>query len=142
MPSLATLTAFSTASIVASGGSLLVGWYFIRNRQVHRHRAAMLAASTCAALFLIFYVTRWSLYGSKPFPGTGGWRTFYFANLAPHIILAMVLAPLVVRLLYLALGKGDFASHRRLARVVLPMWLYVSASGWLIYYLLYVKTYG
>jgi putative membrane protein len=140
--SLQTLTAVSTVCIVLSGASLLVGWYFIRTRrQILRHRNAMLTASTFAALFLVFYVTRWSMYGSKPFEGTGGWRTFYFANLVPHIILAMVLAPLVLRLLQLALVRRDYAKHRRLARITLPIWLYVASSGWLIYYLLYVKTY-
>ena len=140
--SLQTLTAISTACIVLSGASLLVGWYFIRTgRQILRHRNAMLTASTFATLFLVFYVTRWSMYGSKPFEGTGGWRTFYFANLVPHIILAMILAPLVVRLLQLALIRRDYAKHRRLARVTLPIWLYVAGSGWLIYYLLYAKVY-
>jgi len=140
--SLQALTIASTACIVLSGASLLLGWYFIRGRRdMARHRRTMLVAATFAALFLVFYVTRWSLYGSKLFPGTGTWRVVYFANLVPHILLAIVLGPLVIRLLYLALRKRDFAAHRRLARVVLPIWLYVAASGWLIYYLLYAKTY-
>ncbi len=139
--SLQTLSILSTACIVASGVSLLVGWYFIRGKQISRHRTAMLFASSFAGLFLVFYVTRWGWYGSKLFPGTGGWRTFYFINLVPHIVFAMLLAPLVVRLLDLALRQRDFVSHRKLARYVLPMWLYVSASGWLIYYLLYAKVY-
>ncbi len=139
---LQSLTILSTGCIVLSGVSLLTGWWFIRAKQIPRHRSAMLTASTFAALFLVFYVTRWSMYGSKPFPGTGGWKTFYLVNLVPHIIFAMVLAPLVIRQLDLALRKRDFASHRKLGRYVLPMWLYVSASGWLIYYLLYVRTYG
>lgn len=142
MISLQSLTIASTTFIVLSGISLLVGWYFIRRKQIDAHRKAMLAASSFAALFLVAYVTRWSMYGSKPFPGSGGWKAFYFINLVPHIILAMVLAPLVVRLLYLALGRRDFAAHRRLARWVLPLWLYVAGSGWLIYYLLYIKQYG
>jgi putative membrane protein len=140
--SLQTLTIASTTCIVLSGVSLLIGWYFIRARhEIGRHRNTMLTATGFAALFLVFYVTRWSLYGSKPFDGTDGWRLFYFVNLVPHILLAIGLGPLVVRLIYLALGRGDFVAHRRLARVVLPVWLYVAASGWLIYYLLYVKTY-
>ncbi len=142
MISLQTLTILSTSCIVLSGVSLLFGWYFVRAKRIHRHRSSMLTASTFAALFLVFYVTRWAAYGSKSFPGTGGWKTFYFVNLVPHIIFAMILAPLVVRLLDLALRKRDYASHRKLARYVLPMWLYVSASGWLIYYMLYVKGYG
>jgi len=136
------LTIASTACIVLSGVSLLLGWYFIRGRRdMARHRRTMLTAATFAALFLLLYVTRWSLYGTKLFPGTGAWRVVYFANLVPHILLAIVLAPLVIRLLYLAMRKQDFAAHRRLARKVLPIWLYVAASGWLIYYLLYAKTY-
>ena len=140
--SLETLTAISTTCIVCSGASLLLGWYFIRARKdVSRHRRTMLTATTFAAMFLVFYVTRWSIYGSKAFPGAGGWKLFYLANLVPHIILAMALGPLVLRLIYLALKKRDYAAHRKLARVTLPIWLYVAASGWLIYYLLYGMTY-
>ena len=73
---------------------------------------------------------------------TGAWRAFYFANLIPHVILAMAVGPLAVRLIYLALRKHDFPRHRRLARITLPIWLYVAASGWLIYFLLYRVTYG
>lgn len=140
--SLQNLTVLSTACIVLSGTSLLLGWYFIRARRaVAAHRNTMLAATSLAALFLVFYVTRWSVYGSKHFDGAGGWQLAYVAVLVPHIILAVALVPLALRLLYLALRKRDFAAHRRLARVTLPVWLYVAASGWLIYYLLYVKTY-
>lgn len=140
--SLQTLTIVSTACIVLSGISLLLGWYFIRaRRDIVRHRNTMLTASSFAALFLVFYVLRWSLYGTKLFAGTGVWRLVYFSILVPHIVLAVALGPLVVRLIYLALGRRDYAAHRRLARVTLPIWLYVAASGWAIYYLLYVKTY-
>jgi putative membrane protein len=135
------LTLVSTTCIVLSGLSLLVGWYFIRvRRSMARHRAAMLTATACAGLFLVAYVTRWSMYGSKPFAGTGVWRTIYFANLVPHVILAMVVGPLAGRLIYLAAVRHDFAAHRRLARVTLPIWLYVAASGWLVYYMLYRMT--
>ena len=137
-----TLTAISTTCIVSSGCSLLLGWYFIRaRRDMILHRNTMLTATAFAGLFLVAYVTRWSLYGSKPFPGTGVWRTVYFANLLPHIILAMAVGPLAVRLIYLALRKRDYQRHRRLARITLPIWLYVAASGWLIYFLLYRMTY-
>jgi putative membrane protein len=140
--SLEALTGISTACIVLSGGCLLLGWYFIGwRKQIVRHRNSMLTAAAFAALFLVFYVTRWCLHGSKPFPGQGSWRLFYYANLVPHILLAIALGPLVVRVIYLALGKRDYVAHRRLARVALPIWLYVAASGWLIYYLLYGRTY-
>ena len=140
--SLEALTRLSTACIVLSGGCLLLGWYFIAwRKEIVRHRNSMLTAAGFAALFLVSYVTRWSTYGSKPFPGQGGWKLFYFANLVPHILFATALAPLVIRLIHLALGKRDYMAHRRLARVTLPIWLYVAVSGWLIYYLLYGKAY-
>jgi putative membrane protein len=136
--SLEQLTLLSTSCIVLSGLSLLAGWWCIRARDdVVLHRNAMLAASTFAALFLVFYVTRWALHGSKPFGGTGWLRVVYFSNLVPHVILAIVLAPLAVRLIWLALVRQDFVRHRRLARVTLPIWLYVAASGWLVYWMLY-----
>jgi putative membrane protein len=132
------LTLVTTTMIVLSGCSLLLGWYFIRvQHSMARHRAAMLSATAFAGLFLVGYVTRWSVYGTKRFAGTGVWRTVYFANLVPHVILAMLVGPLAARLIYLAAARRDFAAHRRLARVTLPIWLYVAASGWLVYYMLY-----
>jgi putative membrane protein len=137
------LTLVSTTCIVLSGVSLLVGWYFIRaRRSMERHRAAMLSATAFAALFLVAYVTRWSLYGSKPFTGTGVWRAIYVGTLLPHVILAILVGPLAARLIYLAAVRRDFGAHRRLARVTLPMWLYVAASGWFVYYMLYRMTFS
>jgi len=134
----ANLTAFTATCIALSGASVLAGWYLIRvRRSVDAHRNAMLVATALAAVFLVAYVTRWSLYGSKPFDGTGIWRVVYVGTLLPHILLAIVLGPLVLRLLYLALKKRDFRAHRSLARITLPIWLYVAVSGWLIYYMLY-----
>ena len=136
--SLEALTRLSTGCIVGSGVCLLVGWFFIRvPRRVAWHRATMLVATGLAGAFLVAYVTRWSLYGSKPFGGTGIWRTLYVANLIPHVILAIAVGPLAIRLIRLALVRRDFVAHRRLARVTLPIWLYVAASGWIVYYMLY-----
>ena len=132
------LTLVSTGCIVASGVALLAGWFLIRvPRRVAWHRNVMLLATGLAASFLVAYVTRWALFGTKHFEGTGGWRTLYFANLVPHVILAIAVGPLAVRLIWLALSKRDFRAHRRLARVTLPIWLYVAASGWIVYYMLY-----
>jgi putative membrane protein len=140
--SLETLTAISTTCIVLSGCTLLVGWYFIRWRKdMVRHRNSMLVATAMAGLFLVTYVTRWSLYGTKHFAGTGVWRTIYFATLVPHVILAIAVGPLAVWLIDLALRRQDYSRHRRVARITLPIWLYVAGSGWLIYYLLYKMTY-
>lgn len=139
--SLESLTQLSTVCIVLSGASLLLGWYFIRReKNPIRHRNTMLCATTFAALFLVFYVTRWSLYGSKPFTGEGVSRLLYFATLVPHVILAMALGPMALRLIHLALWKRDYESHRRLARITVPVWLYVAASGWFIFYMLYVRS--
>lgn len=137
------LTLVSTTFIVLSGVSLLAGWYFIRaRRSMERHRAAMLAATAFAGLFLVAYVTRWNLYGSKPFAGTGVWRAVYLGTLLPHVVFAMLVGPLAARLIYLAAVRKDYAAHRRLARVTLPMWLYVAASGWVIYYMLYRMSFS
>ncbi len=133
-----TLTAFSSGSIVASGLCLVAGWYFVRVKKITLHRNAMLAATVCAGIFLVAYLTRWNLYGSKPFEGEGGWRVFYLANLLPHILMAMMVGPLALYQIYLALAKKDFDRHRRFGRITVPIWLYVAASGWLIYLLLYV----
>ncbi len=137
-----TLSFWSTAAIVSSGVALLLGWYFIRlRRDPRRHRTAMLVATSFAALFFFLYAARTAAYGPQPFRGTGLWRALYLANLAPHALLALALGPLLLRVWYLALLRGDFAAHRRLARRVLPLWLYVAASGWFAYYLLHVRRY-
>ena len=137
----ATLTTLSTTFIVASGVSLLVGWWLIRRGRITWHRNAMLSATALAGCFLVAYVSRWYLYGSKPFEGTGGWRVLYLSILAPHILLAMAVGPLAIYLIYLALVEKDFATHRRWARVTLPIWLFVAASGWVIYWMLYEMSF-
>lgn len=142
MMTLAQLSTLSTVFIVCSGISLLVGWYAIRFRkQQILHRNMMLTATSFAVLFLVSYVWRWYLYGSKPFEGEGLWRMIYLGVLIPHVILAIAVGPMAARLIYLALSKKDFAKHRRLARIVLPIWLFVAGSGWFIFYLLYVAEF-
>lgn len=136
------LTRFTSGSIVLSGLTLLAGWLVIRRRRdIQLHRRLMLTATALAAVFLVAYVYRWSLYGSKPFAGTGAWRGAYLAILLPHILLAIAVGPLALRMIYLAQSRRDFAAHRRLGRITVPLWLFVAASGWAIYWLLYVKTF-
>jgi uncharacterized membrane protein YozB (DUF420 family) len=96
----------------------------------------MLAAVCVSALFLVSYVTYHALAGSRPFPGQGWARALYFSVLIPHIGLAAAMVPFVLTTLYRAL-TGDFTRHARLARWTLPVWLYVSVSGVLVYWLLY-----
>jgi putative membrane protein len=132
------LTLLSTSCIVLSGVALLAGWVLIRDpRRVTAHRNAMLVATTLAGLFLVTYVTRWALFGSAAFAGTGAWRVLYLAILVPHVLLAIAVGPLALRQIRLGLGARDLPAHRRLGRVLAPMWLFVAASGWAIWWMLY-----
>ena len=115
---------------------LLAGWRSIRAGRRQRHHALMLAALSASALFLAGYLTRLALTGTHRFPGTGLLRATYLAVLTSHTVLAAVALPLVLRALYLAL-RGRFEAHRRIARWTFPVWLYVSATGVLVYFMLY-----
>jgi putative membrane protein len=115
---------------------LLAGFVFIRRRDIRRHRAAMLGAVGASALFLVFYVTRFALTGTHTFAGEGVARTVYLSVLFSHMVLAVVVLPLVLRLLFLA-GRRRFKDHARLARWTYPIWLYVSVTGIAVYVLLY-----
>jgi uncharacterized membrane protein YozB (DUF420 family) len=133
----ALLPLLDASSILISGVFLLAGFYFIRRgRQVQRHRRSMLTATVFAAVFLAVYVVRWALFGAKSFAGTGWLRLTYLGILSTHMLLAMAVAPLALVTLYLALNR-DFRRHRRIARITFPTWLYVAATGWVIYWMLY-----
>lgn len=133
--------AMINASLNATSAvALLVGFTFIRRRIVDAHRRAMLTAVGASALFLVFYLTRVALTGTHEFAGQGLARVVYLAVLFSHMILAVVVLPFVLRLLWLA-RKGRFAEHKRLARFVFPVWAYVSVTGLLVYLLLY-QIYG
>lgn len=119
---------------------LFLGFAFIRRREVERHRACMLGAVAASALFLVFYVTRFSLTGTHTFAGEGAARTVYLSVLFTHMVLAVVIVPLILRLLFLA-RRERFQEHKRLARWTYPMWVYVSATGLVVYTLLY-HVYG
>lgn len=115
---------------------LLAGWRAIRRGDREAHRRRMLAALGCSVLFLAGYLTRMALTGTHRFPG-GGWpRAAYLALLGSHTVLAAAALPLVLLTLARALG-GRFPEHRRVARLTLPVWLYVSATGVLVYLALY-----
>lgn len=136
--SLEQLSLLSTSLIVASGASLVLGWILIRGpRRIDAHRNAMLLATALAAAFLVAYVSRWAIHGSKPFAGTGGWRALYLSILLPHVVLAIAVGPLALRLIWLALRRQDWPAHRRLGRVTVPIWLIVAASGWAVYWMLH-----
>jgi putative membrane protein len=130
------LPPLNTGLIVVSGVFLLLGLYFIRRKQIAPHRASMLTAASFAALFLVVYVARWLLYAPKHFEGEGLIRAVYWLVLGSHMVLATLQAPLVLAVIGLAL-RGQYARHRRLARLTVPIWLYVVVTGWIVYALLY-----
>ena len=119
---------------------LLSGYVAIRRRCESVHKACMLAACTTSALFLISYLTYHYHVGSKPFPGQGGIRLVYFTILLSHTILAVVIVPLVGLTLWRA-WQAQWSRHRRLARWTLPLWLYVSVTGVVIYLMLYQTSF-
>ncbi len=115
---------------------LVVAYVHIRNRRIEQHRKTMLAAFATSVLFLISYVTYHAQVGSKPFPGTGLLRTVYFTILIPHVILAAAVVPLALMTLRRGLRRDD-VRHRALARWTLPIWLFVSVTGVIVYLMLY-----
>ena len=119
---------------------LLAGYAFIRARNIPRHRLCMISAACASGLFLVLYVTRFSLTGSHTFAGEGTARVVYLSILFSHMVLAVVVAPLILRLLFLA-SRQRFAEHARLARWTYPTWLYVSVTGLTVYVMLY-HVYG
>jgi len=128
-----------TLNAMLNGASFLLllwGYAAIRRKDVEAHKRRMLAAVGCSAMFLVGYVAWHASYGSRPFGGAGAWRTIYFAVLASHTLLAAAVVPLVAVTLVRA-AKGRFEAHRRLARITLPVWLYVSITGVVVYLMLY-----
>jgi putative membrane protein len=115
---------------------LALGFALVRAGKVRAHRACMLGAFGVSALFLVSYVVYHSSFGSRPFAGQGWIRWVYFPLLISHIVLAAAIVPLALVTIYRAL-RGEVARHRRLARWTLPVWLYVSVTGVMVYWLLY-----
>jgi len=125
------------ACLNATSAALLTGgWLFIRRRRVTAHKTSMVSALVVSTLFLVSYVTYHSLAGSRPFGGQGWIRLVYFPLLVSHIALAAVIVPLALTTVYHALQES-FARHVRIARWTLPLWLYVSVTGVLVYWMLY-----
>jgi uncharacterized membrane protein YozB (DUF420 family) len=115
---------------------LFSGYRFIRAGNVAAHRACQVSALVVSILFLASYLTYHFNHGTTRFQGTGLARPFYFTILTSHTILAIVIVPLVVLTFYRAF-RNDFVRHRRIARITLPLWLYVSITGVIVYLMLY-----
>ena len=115
---------------------LLTGYVLIRNGRRDAHRNCMVGALVMSALFLTSYVIYHLNVGSVPFRKTGWIRTVYFAVLIPHVILAAAIVPMVLITVSRAWSKR-FDKHRRIARWTLPLWMFVSITGVIVYLMLY-----
>jgi uncharacterized membrane protein YozB (DUF420 family) len=115
---------------------LIVGYLFIKFGRIEAHRNCQVTAVVTSTLFLISYLTYHYYHGETAFPGHGIVRPIYFTILITHVILAIVIVPMVLITLYRA-TRADFTRHRRIARWTLPLWLYVSVTGVIVYLMLY-----
>ncbi len=133
------LSALPTLNAALNGASaclLSLGFLCIRRKRVAAHRACMLSAFATSTIFLVSYLTYHYHVGSVPFRGQGWVRPAYFAILISHTVLAVATVPLALITLVRAL-RGRFDRHARIARWTLPVWLYVSVTGVLVYWMLY-----
>jgi putative membrane protein len=115
---------------------LVIGRSFIKHGKMAAHRLVMLAALASSTLFLMSYLYYHYHVGSVHFQGRGIWRPLYFTLLTSHTILAIVIVPMVIITLSRAL-RERFDKHRRIARWTFPLWLYVSVTGVMVYFMLY-----
>jgi len=120
----------------AAGFWLIVGLVFIKAKKPGAHKACMLAALAASAAFLASYLTLHHLIGSTPYQGQGTLRMVYLSILISHTILAALVVPLALLTVYRAF-REDFARHRAIATWTFPIWLYVSVTGVVIYFMLY-----
>jgi len=135
-PSLRDLPTLNAALNATSALLLALGYVLIRSGRREAHRRVMLAAVATSAAFLVSYLIYHFQVGSVRFQGQGAIRTAYFSVLISHTLLAIVVFPLVLATLRRAL-TARFDAHRRLARLTLPLWGYVSVTGVVVYWMLY-----
>lgn len=115
---------------------LTTGYVLIRRGHIQAHRTVMLTAFATSVLFLISYLVYHANIGSKPFPGTGPVRYVYFSILITHVILAAAIVPMALVTLSRGL-RAHYDRHVPIARWTLPLWLYVSVTGVVVYWMLY-----
>ena len=130
------LPALNAALNATSALLLAAGYAAIRSGRRETHKRFMLAACCSSTLFLVSYLVYHFQVGSVPFTGQGKVRTVYFAILITHTVLAVTIVPLVLVTLSRAL-RERWAAHRKIARLTLPLWAYVSVTGVVIYWMLY-----
>jgi uncharacterized membrane protein YozB (DUF420 family) len=131
-----TLPALNAGLNSAATVCLLVGYRFIRRGQVAAHRRTMLFAFALSAVFLVSYLVHHAQAGSVPYVGPPGLRAVYLAILVPHVILAAAVVPLALFTIFRGL-KDRRPEHRRIAKITLPIWLFVSVSGVVVYLMVY-----
>lgn len=136
MITIADLPAVNATLNATSALLLLNGYRLIRKKRITAHKRSMIAACCTSVLFLICYLTYHYFHGSTPFAGQGWVRPVYFTILISHTILAATIVPMALITLTRAL-KERFDAHGRIARWTLPLWLYVSVTGVVIYFMLY-----
>ncbi len=115
---------------------LLAGFLAIKTGHRRLHRALMLSAFACGAVFLAGYLVHTFTSGNTHFAGHGAWRGVYLGLLFSHMLLAVIVLPLILRTLYLA-WFGHYARHRRIAVWTWPVWVYVSITGVMVYLMLF-----
>ncbi len=128
--------AFNASLNAASAVLLLAGWACIRAKQVTAHLCCMGTALAVSGVFLVSYVLYHMKVGVVHFTGTGWGRTVYFAILLSHTVLAVVVVPLALRTAWLGRAQR-YRAHVAIARWTLPLWLYVSVTGVVVYWMLY-----
>ena len=114
--------------------ALLVGYRFIRARRIPQHRAAMFTAFIFSSIFLVSYLVNFTLHGETRFNRLSAWWPFYWKLLLSHIVLSTIALPMILITFFLSL-TGRFPAHRRLARYTYPIWLYVSITGVVVYWM-------
>lgn len=129
------LPGLNAAMNAASATCLVFGYRAIRRRRAEVHRGFMLAAFVFSSLFLAGYITHHALHGDTRFAGEGVIRIIYLSILASHVVLSVVALPMVLTTFFFSL-TGQFAQHRALARWTLPIWLYVSVTGVVVFFML------
>jgi len=112
--------------------ALIIGFGYIRGRRIPQHRAAMFTAFFFSSIFLVSYLTNFTLHGETHFNRLSPWWPFYWKLLASHIFLSVVALPMILITFFLSL-TGRFPAHKKLARYTFPIWLYVSITGVIVY---------
>jgi putative membrane protein len=134
-PDLSFVPAFNALCNTLSATCLVAGYVAIRHRAIRLHRFCMVTAFALSAVFLVGYLAYHYVHGDTAYTGVGWWRVVYFVVLVTHVVLSMAVVPGALTSFYFA-WTGQFDRHRRLNRVFLPVWLYVSVTGVVIYFLL------